>query len=303
MHYDLLDKDPYTGEPFARPSQGLLITGRWVDGFADLIQAHHVQHLYLNHARGWQSESYRFLADLPSLSTVDIIDHHSAGIAALECHSALQALSLNVTPTEAIDFSNFPHLKKCFLHYNHRVQSIFDAPALEELSLTGLQKGEVDRLAKLGTLTRLTLADSSVEDLRFLEALRGHLQVLELLNCYRVSDFAPIAGLTNLRRLNIDGYKDVGSVAFVQNLPHLEILLLNVGAIQSLAPLGRVTSLKALALYGPRTRVVDGDLQPLTHLPDLSMLMLVNRRHYSHKLIKAWDWANFGIAAELLVPK
>ena len=62
-------------------------------------------------------------------------------------------------------------------------------------------------------------------------------------------------------------------------------------------------SLKALAFSGASTYIIDGDITPLLNLKELSMLMLVDRKHYTHKVIKPWNWENYGIKDTLLEKK
>jgi hypothetical protein len=67
--------------------------------------------------------------------------------------------------------------------------------------------------------------------------------------------------------------------------------------VQFLKPLQR---LRAVAFPGARTTVADGDLGPLTELPELAMLMFGARKHYSHRLVKPWNWQNFHVPDRLL---
>ena len=43
------------------------------------------------------------------------------------------------------------------------------------------------------------------------------------------------------------------------------------------------------------------EFAPLTYLPVLSMVNFNNRRHYTHKLNKAWNWDNFNIPDSNLI--
>ena len=75
-------------------------------------------------------------------------------------------------------------------------------------------------------------------------------------------------------------------------MKNLEILnISNVGKVQSLAPLIHLKKLKALACFGD-TNIVDGDLSYLEKLPQLALLGCPDRRHYTHKVIREWNWKN-----------
>ena len=78
--------------------------------------------------------------------------------------------------------------------------------------------------------------------------------------------------------------------------------MVDVGDIASVAPLSELKQLKALWIAGSRTKIIDGDLTPLTTLPRLAMLKLGNMRHYSHKVTIKWNWANLDTPAPQLVP-
>ena len=89
-------------------------------------------------------------------------------------------------------------------------------------------------------------------------------------------------------------------IDFLKKLKGLEFINLSSnGEIATLAPLSCLENLKALAFAG-NTIIKDGDLSVLIELPKLSMLMFQGRRHYTHKLIKKWDWENFNTPDTLL---
>ena len=97
------------------------------------------------------------------------------------------------------------------------------------------------------------------------------LRSLTLNGCSLLSDLAPLAGLESVEHLVISDWKNIDTLKPVQDLKNL----------------------RAFAFTGERTKVLDGDLSPLENLPQLSMLAFASRRHYTHKLIKPWNWGNF----------
>ena len=110
----------------------------------------------------------------------------------------------------------------------------------------------------------------------------------------------PITMCGFLKWLNIDGFPNLNRLEFVRELSQLEVLLIsNDGEIESLSPVSRLKKLKALA-FGGSTTIKDGDLSQVAHLPELAMLMFAPRRHYSHELLKEWDWNNFNHPDKLL---
>ena len=130
------------------------------------------------------------------------------------------------------------------------------------------------------------------------------LRYLSMQVCHRLTDFAGLAKLRNLRCLNFVEATKLDNLEALSGLHDLEVLtLVAVGNIASVAPLSELKQLKALWIAGSRTKIIDGDLTPLTTLPKLAMLTLGNKRHYSHKVIQKWSWSNIDKPAPQLVPR
>ncbi|MDG2383069.1 MAG: hypothetical protein P8N76_15485 [Pirellulaceae bacterium] len=92
--------------------------------------------------------------------------------------------------------------------------------------------------------------------------------------------------------------------SFIRELPGLEILNLDdVGVMESLQPVRQLSRLRALSFAGRTTTIADGDLEPLEGCSQLAMLMFAERRHYSHKRIKRWNWVDFYEPDRLLEQK
>jgi|ERR1019366_1655015 hypothetical protein len=83
------------------------------------------------------------------------------------------------------------------------------------------------------------------------------LRTLHLQSCRRIERLDAIGGAAGLEFLNVS----------------------ECGDIQSLSPLAALHELRVLYLYGT-TRVLDGDLTPLTRLPQLAELRMRSRREY-----------------------
>jgi len=145
-----------------------------------------------------------------------------------------------------------------------------------------------------------------IRNMRSLEppAALKKLEKLELIDCRNFEDLSAVESLPNLRWLAIDGSKKVRSLGPVGKLETLQVLdLSNVGRIPSLAFVASLKKLRALAFAGTNTSIEDGDLSILGSLPDLSMLMFAPRKHYSHRLLKPWDWSDFYQPGKLLEPR
>ena len=280
-----------------------MVSGRWNASITKVIKQTGIKALYLNMARGWRGEDYTFLRDLEAIEELGIISAGGKNIEAIEGMVNLRELSLTQFPKSSIDFTKFPNLEKCFLSWWSGASAIFKTNSLKELYIDRLNLKDFSPLADLGTLENLTIGNANISDLTALKKL-SNLTHLSLLNCRKITDFSPIAALRGLVWLDISGSSQVSSLNFVTNLRKLEVLLVgDVHDIESLKPLIKLSNLKALALPGTKTNIVDGDLSHLEKLKNLSMLMLAPRKHYTHKLIKPWNWDNFGKSDILLKEK
>ena len=85
----------------------------------------------------------------------------------------------------------------------------------------------------------------------------------------RIRDLAPLAGLTEMQRLHLDGTR-VTSLLPLAELTSVQVLLLTYTRVTDLLPLAGLTAMKLLHLN--RTRVTD--LSPLAELTSMQALLL-----------------------------
>ena len=127
-------------------------------------------------------------------------------------------------------------------------------------------------------LTRLEARNSGIKDLTGLE--RAHnLEVLDLsgeyiegegiVNSNTISDFSPIARLTNLRILNLSDCS-ISDIAFLAKLTQLIQLDLSSNPVADVSPLAGLTQLSGLYLYNTSISDVSA-LSGLIHLTDLGI--------------------------------
>lgn len=166
-----------------------------------------------------------------------------------------------------------------------------------------MKNQDENRLENLIHMEELIISNSNITDLSFLLAMNDHLRILELLDCKKILDFKPIGNLLNLNRFRLDGYKELLNIDFVSTLTNLEILLINASNIENIKAVEQLINLKAFSLAGLSTNVLNGDLEPITKLQKLSMFMIKPRKHYSHKVVKEWNWDNFDVPDIQLVKK
>lgn len=293
--------NPYdTSDSKNRP--GVLVNGPWQDSITKYIRDNNIKALYINSSKGWRGDDFSFLKALDTIEELDIICSSATNLNAIEKMSSLVELSITTTTKDRVDFSQLLNLKKCYLYWWTGAQSIFYCSSLEELYLDKLKLKDYSKLSSLKNLKALTIANSTIDQADWLTSLTNLIS-LSFLNCRKFNDFAYIAQSTQLNKLVFDGCKLVDDLNFAASLTELEVLITaDCGEIDSIRALEHLQKLKAYSFSG-NTNIQNGDLSVLTELPELAMLMFQSRRHYSHKLIKKWDWSNFNQPDVLLQSK
>lgn len=120
----------------------------------------------------------------------------------------------------------------------------------------------------------------SLEDLKWLPNLKE----LTVTNGIRISDFAPLAGLTNLEKLTINncGVNNAG-LEYIGELRRLRYLNLNYNDITNLTSLYRLNYLETLEIRSNRVE----SLEPLAGLVNLKSLLAGNNHVQSLKPLAA----------------
>ena len=148
-------------------------------------------------------------------------------------------------------------------------------PWLRELSAPCNPVTDLGPLASAVNLTLLRLGQYSDCELpggvSDLSPLSEHTGLYDLdLDGHEVESLAPLAGLTHLRSLVLDGCAPLASLAGIEGATRLEYLVVSDTAITSLAPLAGLLRLGTLYAYGTGV----ADLAPLAGHPSLTDLYL-----------------------------
>lgn len=301
MNYEISNQDPYTGAPLDNGWRGILIKEKWNNNYFDIIHDEKIDCIFLNYAKGWSCDDYSFFKHIKYLQKLDIIDIHDTGIKSIEMLALLIEISLNLPLKTYIDFSTLKNLQTCFIYYSKYTQNIFTLTNLKKLHICRLNTSS--ELNSFFYLEEFTLAQSTINSLSFFQSM-PNLKKLELLDCKKIDNFSPISTLEELEWLRIDGYKNIEDLSFLTSLNNLSVLILsNVGKIRSVSVLNKLINLQAVAIVGTNTIIEDGDLEVFTKLPKLSMLNIIDKKHYNYRLVKSWSWDNYGKIDLLVIPK
>lgn len=294
-------ENPYEEKDYAF-GKGLMLK-KWDSSILDYISKHRIESIFINISRGWRGGSdFNFLATLTGIRELGILVGSSYNIFSIENMTSLEVLEITANGKEEIDFTKLKKLKKCFVSWWSKALSIFELDTLEELYVDNLKLKDYSDFKISSKLRKLTIGNSNINNLIFL-AQQQDLTILNFFNCRKIGDFSTVSLCCKLKRIDFDGCY-LKNLNFLSALKNLEVLLIcNVGDIESIDVISNLKKLKAVNFSG-KTNVLNGDLTPLTKLPLLSIVSFNNRRHYSHKLNKAWCWDNFNIPdSHLIVSK
>lgn len=289
-NYNLVHSNPCDGQPLSY--LGIVVKSTWLDTLSSIISRKNVKAWFLNIELGWRCKRYSFLRDIPKILELDIVDSHSQGIEGVEYQDELVDLGLNLPNAYSIDFRKLRKLRILFLYGRKQNRTLYECSSLEELYIDEMKLGDDHELSRLVNLRKLTIGNSNLTDFSFLQSL-SKLEKLTLLNCENLKSLSMVGALPGLKHLHVAGMKDVGDLDFVHHLKNLEILVVEDAIVVSIVPVSGLDSLKAaLAIFGRNSRISDGNLEPISHLQNLSMLNIPNRRHYNYHVNNLWDWNN-----------
>ncbi len=257
-------------------------TSEWSQAITRDLLENTVVELELNHAKGWKGIDLSFLADLPRLKSIIIIDWRIASVEPIHCLTELRALKVSTYCSTEIRFSAFPRLERCSLEWRPKADTVFDCTTLKSLFLNRYNGKDTGRFTKLVNLESLGILNAPVDNLHGLSSLKK-LRSLRLGNLRRLISLAGIEDLTGLEELDINTCRRICSIDEVGSLVRLKKFYLNnCGDIASLKPLEKLESLTSVLFY-ESTNILDGDLTPLVRNKALSSVAFKNRRHYSHR--------------------
>jgi len=241
-----------------------------------------VVELELNTGKNWRGDDVSFLAELPQLLSLIIIDYSISSVEPIHFLQNLRKLKIFTYCKTEIKFAAFPLLEDCSLEWRPKSTSLFDCLSLKKLFINRYNGKDTSEFAKLINLESLAILNASIGNLHGLETLKK-LRFLRLGNLRRLTSLDGIEKLTNLEELNLNTCRAISSINEVAALTKLRKLYFNNGGeIESLKPLEKLELLEAVIFYAS-TNIVDGDLSPLLCLKNLNKISFQNRRHYSHR--------------------
>jgi len=271
------------------------IKGPWHPSMPEFLVKKGVKGISLYHGDGFICDDYEFLKELGHLELFSMLapsPYDYSDPIPFSKLTRLRRLSAPFRHQHPLEFSELNDLRSCTIKWSKEIDGIFQSKLLKRLQMKSLDWRRADGLANLQSLENLEISHSDIRSFASVKELTK-LKRLSLQVCHRLEDLDGIEALQDLRCLQLGEIHKVTSLERLAALENLEVLTIVDGReIQSIAPLEGLKNLKALWIAGTNTTIVDGDLTPLTRLPNLAMLTLGKKRHYSHKVIKKWSWDN-----------
>lgn len=223
-----------------------------------------------------------YLREYPGLLYLEIKDVPAKALQCIEAVSNLRGLRLQ-SPKCGIDFGCFPELEEFVGDWHRDNAGIALCRELRTLRTWGFRSEQQDLsdLAGCVRLERLGLVKPGITSLEGIEALED-LRYLTVAYAPKISDLAPLASSTvNLREIEFENLKNIADYAPLASIRKLRRL--QVFKCAPMKDLEWTRGMEYLDFFSfVETNVLCGDLSPLLALPRLRYVGAGNRRDYSH---------------------
>jgi hypothetical protein len=253
----------------------IVVKGAWSDSDTRRFKARRADHVELNHAKGFDTESsLAFLADLSGLRKLTLIIPGTVDVSPVaQCHD-LESLNLDVTKVKApIALAGLARLRDLGVEKPAMVSDLSDLTGLTDLYVGRYQGTSLAPLEKLTNLTSLRLHQArELVSLAGIEPL-ARLNAFEVAGCRKLTDVSAIATAHDLRKLDVTNAVAVGDWSVLGELSHLEWLSLEeCKTVTSVDFAMRLTKLQKLFLID--VKVTDGRVAQLGQHPSLRKVAL-----------------------------
>lgn len=246
--------------------------GQWVafgmpdpDELVAEIRAKDVRSLHTYH------RDLAFLREVPQLEFLTLSDPQD--VAPVHDLPRLRSLSMSGTWGGRLDFTRMPNLRSFWALETPKDGGGIDTLRAGHPSLESLAIGR-NRSEDLTPFAALRLRSLGISGgLRSLDGASALAETLVRLSLDSAPNLVSLAGidqLQNLQVVQIDGLRHITTVEWAARLPNLRLLdVFDQKAVESLGPLRGHPSLEFIT-FG---RVKDLDLEPLTQVPHLKLIL------------------------------
>jgi hypothetical protein len=262
--------------------RSLVVTGAWSSMAADALLAGQADGLVLNYSRGFSESGLDFLEGDLGLRRLAVLDRQIKDLGPIErLGDSLEELSVQAAPGATLDFGALTRLRSISGEWTLMRDTLAAVDALQSVTTWLFDESDLHAFRDHIDLQRLILKEAKqLESLSGVGALAelGDLRILLAGLLRDITDVADVAG--SLRRFELQACPAIEDLDDVESLVNLHFLgFSDCGDIESLAPVAALQRLETLYAWGS-TRVLDGDLSPLAHLPRLVDVRMRERREY-----------------------
>ena len=241
--------------------------------------------LVLNYARGFCESSLDLLDSGWPLRRLSVLDRSIVDLEPIGRLAGLEELSVQAAADAVLDLAELPGMRSVTGEWALIGRTLSAVTGLERV-VTWLF-GDLDLHA---FRDHVALKMLSIKDAPYVESLSGvgsllDLETLTVVGAPRLHEIDDLTELSaSLRELKFEECPQIEAIDDVEPLVGLRFLgISESGDIDSLAPIGPLTQLEAFYAWGS-TRIVDGDLSPLTRLARLREIRMRDRRTYKPRV-------------------
>ncbi len=262
-------------------SPKVILHGEWKSEYAQLFEAQGYRALELNGAKGFYGDDLEFLAEIPSLEELTVIDSIPSVRGVRHC-GRLRKLELNTPSKDAIDFTQFAHLEDLSPGHLGKRGSALHVPTLRKLYVDGYPYPDCTPISAPSLESLMLGPASRLDSLDGIERWQATLREVDIFRAPRLVDIGKIEQLTCLESFELSYCKRVRSIDALRKILGLKRLVLaDCGKIESFSPLRGMKNLR-MVVFDSSTEIEDGDLSVFSTLPALDVVGFMERRHYTH---------------------
>jgi internalin A len=268
----------------------LVVTGPWSAAAADVLRRGEADGLVLNYARGFCEPDLELLDDSWGLRRLDVLDRTIEDLTPINrLGDSLKELSVQAAPAAVLDLAGLDQLASIAGEWHVLRETLGSVDDLQRVVTWRFDEVDLHAFRDHVGLQRLTIKDAP-----YLESLSGvtdlaQLSELAVLLARSLRDVGDISELRSLGELELQRCDALTRLDDVDALVGLRFLgFSDCGEIDTLAPVAGLQQLEVFYAWGS-TRVLDNDLSPLSHLPNLREIRMRDRRNYRPRVAELVD--------------
>lgn len=261
--------------------RSLVVTGPWSEDAVRALARGEADGLVLNYARGFCEGTLALLDGGWPLRRLSVLDRSIVDLEPIGRLAGLEELSVQAAANAVLDLGALPGLRSVTGEWPLIDRTLSAVTELEHVITWMFADVDLHAFRDHVALKTLTIKDAP-----YLESLSGlgnlpDLAAFTIVGApclHEIDDIVELA--ESLRELKFEECTRIEAIDAVEPLVGLRFLgVSECGDIASLSPVGSLAQLETLYAWGS-TKVVDGDLSPLTRLPRLKEIRMRNRRGY-----------------------